>query len=169
VLSATVWSWPAWYVVALVAFGVLLAVIAAHDARTRRIPNALVYPGMAAAVVLAFLHPGAPWWTFLLSGLVAGLAVGSIAAFTGGMGFGDAKLAALIGLLLGWPATLVGLFAAFAVGATAGVALIAAGVVRRRDPIPFAPALAVGAAIGLVVGPTVAGWLWPGLGIVGVR
>ena len=168
-LPATIWSWPAWYVGALVAFGVLLTVIAAHDARTRRIPNALVYPALAVAFVLALLQPVAPWWTFVLSGLVAGLAIGSIAAFTGGMGFGDAKLAALIGLLLGWPATLIGLFAAFAVGAITGVALIAAGVVRRRDPIPFAPALAVGAAIGLVAGPTVAGWLWPGLAIASTR
>ena len=168
-LPATGSSWPAWYVVALLAFGALLAVIAAHDARTRRIPNALVYPGIAAAVLVALLHPVAPWWTFVLSGVVAGVALGGIAAFTGGMGFGDAKLAALIGLVLGWPATLVGLFAAFAVGAIGGVALIAAGVVRRRDPIPFAPALALGAAIGLVAGPTVSGWLWPGLGVAGVR
>lgn len=168
-LPATLWSWPAWYVGALMAFGALLAVIAVHDARTRRIPNALVYPGIGAAVALAFLQPLAPWWTFIASGLVAGLAVGCLAAFTGGMGFGDAKLAALIGLLLGWPATLVGLFAAFAVGASAGVALIAAGVVRRRDPIPFAPALAVGAVIGLVAGPSLARWLWPGLVAAGVR
>lgn len=168
-LPATVWSWPAWYVVSLVAFGSLLAVIAAHDVRTRRVPNALVYPGIAAAALLAVLQPIAPWWTFLLSGLVAGLALGCIAAISGGMGFGDAKLAALIGLLLGWPATLVGLFAAFAVGAAAGLALIATGVVRRHDPIPFAPALAVGAVIGLVTGPTVVGWLWPGFGLVALR
>lgn len=156
-------SWPAWYVAALAPFGVLLGVIAVHDVRTRRIPNALVYPGIVAALALALVQPLAPWWSFVASGLVAGLALASLAAVTAGMGFGDAKLGALIGLLLGWPATLIGLFAAFAVGATAGITLVAVGVQGRRDPVPFGPALTVGALIGLVAGGPVAHWLWPGL------
>lgn len=162
-LPADIGSWPAWYAVALLPFGVLLGAIAVHDVRTRRIPNALVYPGIVAGLVLAFVQPLAPWWSHVASGLVAGLAIGGLALVSGGMGMGDAKLAALIGLLLGWPATLIGLFAAFALGAAVGVLLIGAGVIGRRDPVPFAPALTAGAVVGLLAGAPLAHWLWPGL------
>ena len=65
------------------------------------------------------------------------------------MGGGDAKLAALIGLVAGWPGVLVAVFAAFAVGAAAGLLLIAIGRLSRRQPLPFAPALAFGAATAI--------------------
>lgn len=162
-LLADVGSWPAWYVVALLGFGVLLGVIAAHDARTRRIPNRLVYPGIVAGLILAFLQPTAPWWSYVASGVAAAAAIGALALASGAMGLGDAKLAGLVGLLLGWPATLIGLFAAFALGAVVGVLLMVVGAIGRREPVPFGPALAAGAAIGAVAGGPIAGWLWPGL------
>ena len=79
------------------------------------------------------------------------------------MGGGDAKLAALIGLVAGWPAVLVAVFVAFALGAVAGLLLMAVGRLGRRDPLPFAPALAVGAATAALAGRQLAGLLWPGI------
>ncbi len=81
----------------------------------------------------------------------------------GAMGGGDVKLAALIGLVAGWPGVLAAVFVAFAVGAAAGLLLIAFGGLGRRDPLPFAPALAVGAATAALAGRQVAGLLWPGI------
>jgi len=155
---------PDWYPVVLALFGVLLAWLAQYDVRHRRIPNAALYPAIAAALALALAEPAAPWWSYAGGGLFAGaLIVALELASRGGIGYGDAKLAALIGLLLGWPAVLVGLFVAFAVGAAAGLALVAGGRLARAEPMPFAPALAAGALAGLLVGQPVARFLWPGL------
>lgn len=157
-------SWPAWYLAVMIGFAALLGGIAAYDARRRRIPNAVVYPAILAAALLALVSPSGPWWSFLGAGLLAALALGSLAAVSrGGMGFGDVKLGALIGLLVGWPGVLVALFVAVASGAVAGLTLVALGRLGRRDPLPFAPALAVGALVGLLAGERLARLLWPGL------
>ncbi|OGN81409.1 MAG: hypothetical protein A2X23_10215 [Chloroflexi bacterium GWC2_73_18] len=157
-------SWPAWYVAALAVFAAVLGGLAAYDARRRRIPNAVTYPAIAAAGALAFVSPAGPWWSFLLAGLFAGAALVLLAlASRGGMGYGDAKLAALVGLLTGWPGILVALFVAAASGAAVGLALMTVGRARRGEPIPFAPALAAGAIVGLAAGGRLAHLLWPGL------
>jgi len=72
-----------------------------------------------------------------------------------GMGMGDVKLGAFIGLglgYLGWGHVALGVFAAFLFGGLAGVALIAARLRSRRDQIPFGPWLALGAIVALVAG-----------------
>ncbi|HEV8516196.1 MAG TPA: A24 family peptidase [Candidatus Limnocylindrales bacterium] len=156
-------SWPPMAPV-LGGYAAFLGGVALYDARRRRIPNAAVYPALAVALGLAFLRPDGPWWSFLLAGLVAGalfLVLGIVSP--GGMGMGDAKLAAVIGLMAGWPAVLAALFFSFATGALGGLALIAAGRIGRREPIPFGPALAVGALVAIIAGRPLAHLLWPGI------
>lgn len=156
-------DWPIWYLAALAGFGLSLTALAIHDIRHGRIPNAATYPAIAAGTVLAFVQPLGPWWSFVTAGLAAGVSIGLLAFLTGGMGFGDAKLAVVVGLLLGWPRVLVGLFAAFALGAVTGLALTFTGRLDRGQPMPFGPALAAGALAGLLYGPAVARLLWPGI------
>jgi prepilin signal peptidase PulO-like enzyme (type II secretory pathway) len=147
-------SWPLWYGLAVLAFLALVAALAVYDARTRRIPNRIVYPGIAAAAALALVNPIGPWYAFAAAGLLAGALLGAIAVLTdGGMGMGDAKLAVLIGLLAGWPNVLVALFVAFATGAAAGLGLIAVRRLDRSGGVPFAPALLVGSLAAFVAGP----------------
>jgi prepilin signal peptidase PulO-like enzyme (type II secretory pathway) len=151
-------SWPAWYAAVMLGFLAVIAGLAAYDARRRRIPNAVVYPAILAATAVAFVNPTGPWYGFLAGGAVAAVALGSIAIMThGGMGMGDAKLAGLIGLLAGWPNVIVALFVAFASGAVAGLGLIAAGRIERRQGIPFAPALLLGTVAAIVAGPRLLG------------
>jgi prepilin signal peptidase PulO-like enzyme (type II secretory pathway) len=157
------WGWPAWYLAVLALYACLLLALAVYDARHQRIPNAAVYPGIAAGLVLALVQPIGPWWSFVGAGVFAGVTLGLLALLTGGVGMGDAKLAALIGLVVGWPAVLVALFAAFAIGAISGLLLIAVGRIGRRQPVPFGPALAAGAVVGLLGGPGTVRLLWPGL------
>lgn len=154
---------PGW-IALVVGYAAFLVTIAAYDARRHRIPNRAVYPAIALALGLAFLRPDGPWWSFVLAGAAAGALFAGIGiASGGGMGMGDAKLAAFIGLVAGWPGVLVAGFVAFAVGAAVGVLLIASGRLGRREPLPFAPALAVGAFAAALVGRPLAGFLWPGI------
>jgi leader peptidase (prepilin peptidase)/N-methyltransferase len=71
--------------------------------------------------------------------------------FTGGMGWGDVKLAACIGAFLGPAMTVVALFTAFVTGAVVGVAVMAGGR-SRRVPIPFGPFMAFGSAVAVFAG-----------------
>ena len=76
-----------------------------------------------------------------------------------GMGLGDVKLAALIGLVLGalgWGYLLVGALLAMLTGGV-GVVALAMGK-GRKDTLPFGPFLALGAAVAVFVGPAIAGW-----------
>jgi prepilin signal peptidase PulO-like enzyme (type II secretory pathway) len=155
---------PGWTVPLVVGYAALLIGISLYDVRRHRIPNVAVYPAILVALVVAFVRPDGPWWSFVLSGLGAAaffILLGSLGG--GAMGGGDAKLAALIGLVAGFPAVLIALFVAFALGSVAGVLLIAIGRLGRRDPLPFAPALAVGAATAALAGRQLAGLLWPGV------
>lgn len=80
---------------------------------------------------------------YLLSAVGAMVFFWSIWAITHGkgMGFGDVKLAFFIGLLLGYPLTLIGLFGAFLTGAIVGVILIIAAKKRMKSHVPFGPFL----------------------------
>lgn len=148
------------------AAGVALFVI---DLDVHRLPDAIVLPSYP--VVAALLGAGGlitgdrPAARALLSALLWLSVYGALWSLTRGrgMGLGDVKLAALLGLVLGWlgwgPSAL-GLFAGFAVGAAVGVGLLAAGRVTRGAPIAHGPFLLVGAAIGVVAGGAAAhAWL----------
>lgn len=71
------------------------------------------------------------------------------------MGFGDVKLAPVLGATLGWvsvPSAVVGLLAGFMLGALVGVTLMVVGRAGRKTALPFGPFLIVGALLGLLVG-----------------
>ncbi len=69
-----------------------------------------------------------------------------------GMADGDMYAAAYIGLLLGWPKGLVALFLSFVIGAVVGIVLIATGLRKRHDSVPFVPFMVLGAMIALYSG-----------------
>ncbi len=69
-----------------------------------------------------------------------------------GMGYGDVKLALPLGLLLGWPNTLVWLFVSFISGAVIGLLLLFAGKTKLKQPIPFGPFLIFGTVVALIWG-----------------
>ncbi|HKI56271.1 MAG TPA: prepilin peptidase [Trueperaceae bacterium] len=77
------------------------------------------------------------------------------------MGFGDVKLAAVLGALLGWQAFLVALLLAVVSGAIGGIAARAAGGDRV---VPFGPALVLGAVLALFFGHAILSWY---LGLLG--
>src|SRR5215210_2722768 len=131
-----------------VAFLAVLAVLSVIDLEQRRVPNRIVLPAAAVALAaIAVLEPGnlveaaaagvVAFLFFLIPALVMPRAVG----------MGDAKLALLIGFVLGWD-ILPAFFVMSIAGGVAGLVMILSG--RRGSYLPFVPFLAVGAAYGLV-------------------
>lgn len=138
----------------------------AIDLEHHRLPDAIVlplYPVTVAGLALDGMVTGEwPLIPALLGTAVWVLVIGGLWLATGGrgMGFGDVKLAPVLGATLGWVdvgAAAVALFAAFALGAVVGIALLAARRAGRKSALPFGPFLLLGAAVGLVAGPTIAG------------
>lgn len=142
------------------------------DLDTRRLPDAIVLPSIGVTVVLLGVAAGVDGeWGALLRAVLAGAALFAfyfvlLVAKPGGMGFGDVKLAAVLGTYLGWvgwDALLVGGFSAFLLGGLYSVVLLLTGRAGRKSGIPFGPWMILGAAVGLVAGPA----LWDGyLGLV---
>jgi leader peptidase (prepilin peptidase)/N-methyltransferase len=80
---------------------------------------------------------------------------GSIVFRKAAMGAGDSKLAAMMGAWLGWKYLLLAGFLSCAVGAFVGGGAIALGLLNRRQPMPFGPFLALGAALTVFWGETI--------------
>lgn len=74
------------------------------------------------------------------------------------MGLGDAWLALLLGLILGWPRVLLALFLAFLIGSIYGIILILLGKYTMKSRVPFAPFLVVGTIITLFFYAPIVGW-----------
>jgi leader peptidase (prepilin peptidase) / N-methyltransferase len=130
--------------------GLLLALI---DLRCLRLPNPLV-GGLAviAGVPSAVLEPQRVGPAVVAAAVVL-IAYLSVALLPHrGLGLGDVKLAAVLGLILGfagWPAVVIGLVAPHVINGTVAVFLLLTRRVGRRHPLPFGPALLAGALIAV--------------------
>ena len=76
----------------------------------------------------------------------------------GGMGFGDVKLAALMGLAIGFPLVMFSLVFGAMLGGIIGAALLVSKKRSRRDAIPFGPFLALAAMITMLWGNSILYW-----------
>ncbi len=137
----------------------VLVVVTLTDLELRVIPNRVVAAGAVVAVaVLAATDPA----QLLDNGIAAVAAGGALfvvaLAYPRGMGMGDVKLVAMMGLYLGRaiaPALLIG----FAAGALVGAAMIARrGAAARKEAVPFGPFLALGGVVGLWFGDQIVDW-----------
>ena len=140
----------------LVTFLVPLALI---DLERRILPNKLTGPAALAGLVLGLaLDPGGEPER-LLAALVFGFVFALPAFIGGGMGMGDAKLVAVLGLFLGWHAG-IALLVALVVGTAVGMAIIArVGMSRgRKTGVPFGPFLALGGIVAVLAGAPIADW-----------
>jgi leader peptidase (prepilin peptidase)/N-methyltransferase len=147
------WELPAFLFLAGAA--VLLAVI---DLQHRLLPNRVMLPSIVAGVVLLLFAalPGQEWGALLRACVAAAVlfVVFLVMAVISpsGMGWGDVKLAALVGLYLGWigwGAVVVGAAAGFVVQAAVALVLLAGRRIGLRGELPFGPAMLVGAAVAI--------------------
>lgn len=137
-----------------------LLVLALVDLDTRTLPNRLTLPAGVAAVVLGtLLDPGGEGERLLAGVLGGGFLLVAALAFPKGMGLGDVKLAAVLGLFLGREVA-----AALLVALVAGV-LVGLVVMRRKGiaegratAMAFGPLLALGGVVALLVGSGMVDW-----------
>ncbi|MEI6364703.1 MAG: prepilin peptidase [Actinomycetes bacterium] len=170
-LTAVVFALFAWHFgwsAALPAFlylgaiGVALAMI---DLDVRRLPDVIVVPSYVVALVLlgvGAVVEGTP--VVLIRTVLGGL---SLYAFyfllvlvkPAGMGWGDVKLAGVLGLylgFLGWGSVVVGGFLGFALGGLVGGGLMLARRAGRKSKIPFGPFMLAGAFLAVFWGEILA-------------
>jgi len=140
-------------------FAIIMIAITLSDIRYHIIPNAITYPGFILLLILRlFVHTGSIW-TYLIGTLVGGGLLLFIAILSrGGMGGGDVKIYFIIGLVLGWQQTLLSIFFASAIGAIVGVLLIALGLVKRKQMVPFGPSIFLGTMLAYFLGNDI--WNW---------
>jgi leader peptidase (prepilin peptidase)/N-methyltransferase len=144
------------------AVGVALAMI---DIDVKRLPNAIVlpsYPVAAALLTVAAAVDGR--WDDLLR---AGLGMVALYAFyfllalvyPAGMGFGDVKLAGVLGLYLGWlgwAEVITGGFLGFLFGGVVGGGLVLVRRAGRKSMLPFGPFMLAGAFVAILWGGALA-------------
>ncbi len=138
------------------------------DLRRHLLPDRFTVPALASSAVLlagaavatgtlttayprAWAAAGALFTVYLLMALV----------YPAGLGLGDVKLAASLGLLLGWLGwtwVVVGLVAAVVLGGVVGLALLATGRAHRRSAVPFGPSMLVGGLVAVVWAEPITAW-----------
>lgn len=159
----------------LAAIGIALTLI---DIDVHRLPNSIVLPAYPVGLVLLGL---ASWgqgdWAalaragigaaVLFAGYFAMMAGSALVIGASGMGFGDVKLAGVLGLFLawlGWGELVVGAFAAFLLGGAFSIGLLLTRRADRKTGVPFGPWMISGALVGVAWG----GPLWASyLGLLG--
>jgi leader peptidase (prepilin peptidase) / N-methyltransferase len=142
------------------AFVILLVPVTLIDLDHRIIPNTLMLIGTVVAVALVLLtDPGALTEHLIAAAAAGGFLLIAALAYPAGMGMGDVKLAAVMGLFLGrnvGPAMLIALLT----GSVVGAAIIAKKGAKegRKTAIPFGPYLAFGGLVGLFAGDAIVDW-----------
>jgi leader peptidase (prepilin peptidase) / N-methyltransferase len=145
----------------LAAISVALAFI---DIEHHRLPDVIVLPSYAVAGILfvtASILTG-DYAALLRAGIgMAAMALGYFTlaiAWKGSMGFGDVKLAGVLGIYLGWTgwgALIVGSIGAFVFGGIFGLVLILLRKTTRKSGIPFGPWMVLGAWVGILFGNSI--------------
>jgi leader peptidase (prepilin peptidase)/N-methyltransferase len=140
-------------------FVTMLVAVTLTDLEQRIIPNKiLLVAAVLGAAIAAAADPGSLPERAIAAVAAGGLLFLAALAYPRGMGLGDVKLAAVMGLFLGRnvaPAILVALIA----GSLVGLAMIARdGAAARKRAIPFGPFLALGGVVGLLAGDQLVDW-----------
>jgi len=146
----------------------VLIVIAIIDLNHQLILNKIVFPTAVVALIVNFSIPDLFSMHNLLFGLLGGAfgfvflglaAIFSLVIFKKeGMGMGDIKMAAMIGLMVGFPNVIVALFGGILLGGLTAIFLVIFKKKSRKDIIPFGDFLSAGTIITLLWGSQIIHW-----------
>ncbi len=143
-----------------------LIVIFVFDLKYFIIPDEVIYPAIFLSIIWLLYSffigsiDGHGVALTIASGLGASLFFFLIWFFSKGMamGFGDVKLALLIGLLLGFPNAVVGIFLGFLFGAIIGSIAVLLKKKGMSSEVPFAPFLVAGLIVSFFFGSSIVNW-----------
>jgi leader peptidase (prepilin peptidase) / N-methyltransferase len=168
VFGLTAWHFGwVWVLPAFLYLGSVGIALAAIDIDTKRLPDSLVLPSYGvAAVLLGGAAAVGHDWHALARVALAGLALWAfylllVVVYPKGMGWGDVKLAGVLGMYLGWlgwGSLVVGGFLGFLLGGLLGAALMLAGRAGRKTKIPYGPYMIAGTFLAVFWGQSVAHW-----------
>lgn len=137
-------GWSGELVVALTLISMFI-IIVVSDIHYMIIPDKILIWFAGIFLLERIFIPLTPWWNSLL-GAVTGFVLLLVIALVskGGMGFGDVKLYALLGFVLGFKLVLLSFFFSTLFGAVIGGLALLFKIVKRKQPIPFGPFIAAG-------------------------
>ncbi|HEU4965132.1 MAG TPA: A24 family peptidase [Bacilli bacterium] len=147
-----------WETLVIVVLFLFLLAVTLTDLRAKLMPNKITYPGLVAILFLRLLIHPQPLWVYLAGFLLGGAVLTLLALVPNGMGGGDIKLFALIGLGLGWDAVLFALFLSCVWGTVIGLPLKWAGKIKPRQSIAFGPFILLGTLSAWAYGQDI--WQW---------
>lgn len=139
-----------------------LIVIAFIDIDHWIIPDRVVFPLAAAGLIISAIRGMLPEAALGAAGGFLGFyaiaVIGTLLTKKEAMGGGDIKLAGMLGCFLGWKLLLTALFLSFLLGSLVSLPLLLGRKRGGRDPIPFGPMMAAGAALALIKGEELLRW-----------
>ena len=149
--------WALWLLAALA--GVALIFIFVVDLEHRLIFDLSVFAPLVVTLAVVGVFDRSRLIPLLLAAALSGLifllfyGLGWLLYRQEALGFGDVKLALLVGVLVGWPGLVTALFATTIIAAILSLLLLASGSIERRAFIPFGVFMALGVAIALFSAP----------------
>ncbi|MBC8275289.1 MAG: prepilin peptidase [Chloroflexi bacterium] len=167
---------PSWELALVALYCCLFIVLSLIDLKHNILPNKIVYPAVIFAIVIAALGSifgfepraiaGTGFRLWIVDAAIGGgigfvLLLLPALLYRGGMGWGDIKLATLIGLVTGFPLVLIAMFLAIVSGGLIAAILLLLKLKSRKDAIPFGPFLSLAAMATLFWGSNLLNWLIP--------
>jgi leader peptidase (prepilin peptidase)/N-methyltransferase len=156
---------PLWLVVVSLVFISTLIALAFIDFETTFLPDVLVLPLLAVAIVVSFFVPDREWWQGL-AGAGVGYAVFYPFAWIGDrlnrpvMGWGDVKLTAALGAVLGLAPLALALYLGVLIGGAVAIVVYAGRLFGfNRVLIPYGPYLVIGGIISMLYFRSIADWI----------
>jgi len=147
----------------------LFVVLGVIDLEHKLILNKIVYPMALVALLISIFIPSTGIidaslpWPEGANGVIGG-AIGFVLLlipallYRGGMGWGDVKMAALIGLVTGFPSVFAALLLGIVLGGLVGGVLLLLRIKKRKEPIPFGPFLSLATIATLIWGSNILNW-----------
>lgn len=141
-----------WHLAVVAFYASVLIICTATDILAYRVPNAVTYPAIVGTLLIGMLVPGANRLDVVAGGLLFGGLLLVPSVLTGGaMGMGDVKLAFFVGLALGLTFVVPAMLIMAMSGGLAAAILLVTKLRGKGDPIPYAPFIAGGALVVLLI------------------
>lgn len=138
----------------------VLIFIFVYDLLYMEVRDSIVIPAAVTIFMVSGIFGWQDWEVMLVGGIVgmSFFLVQYVASDGRWVGGGDVRIGLLMGVVLGWPLLLVGLFFAYVIGALLSLIFIASGYKKRTDKIPFGTYLTIGTIVAMFWGVEMLHW-----------